>query len=281
MLGMEFGVAIFPTHDAIRPGDVARLAEERGQESLFFPEHTHMPADHTPHPSGKGLPRRYSHTFDLFVAATAAVSATSRLRVGSGVCLVIQRDPITTAKEVASVDYLSGGRFEFGVGAGWNRQEMANHGTDPRTRMRVMRERVEAMKAIWAADEASYAGEFVKFDRIWSWPKPAQRPHPPVLVGGEGPTVLDRVLAFGDAWMPNYAPSGILERAAELRARAERPISLQVMGTPADPKVLDAYAAAGFERAVYWLPSAGQSVVSRALDTWEAAIAEFTGEGTV
>ena len=155
---MEFGVAIFPTHDAIRPGDVARLAEERG-ESLFFPEHTHMPADHTPHPSGQGLPRRYAHTYDLFVAVTAAVTATSRLRVGSGVCLVIQRDPITTAKEVASVDYLSGGRFEFGVGAGWNREEMANHGTDPRPRMAVMRERVEAMKAIWTQDEASYAGE--------------------------------------------------------------------------------------------------------------------------
>src|ERR1044071_458238 len=139
MIYMEFGVAIFPTHDAIRPGDVARLAEERGQESLFFPEHTHMPASHSPHPSGRPLPRRYSHTFDLFVAATAAVSATSRLRVGSGVCLVIQRDPITTAKEVASVDYLSGGRFEFGVGAGWNREGMGNHGTDPRPRMGVMR----------------------------------------------------------------------------------------------------------------------------------------------
>src|SRR6201993_4070380 len=149
MIGMEFGVAIFPTHDAIRPGDVARLAEERGQESLFFPEHTHMPASHTPHPSGRALPRHYSHTFDLFVAVTAAVAATSGLRVGSGVFLVIQRDPIIPAKEVASVDYLSGGRFEFGVGAGWNRQEMANHGTDPRTRMRAIRERVEARKAIW------------------------------------------------------------------------------------------------------------------------------------
>jgi probable F420-dependent oxidoreductase len=278
---MEFGVAIFPTHDAVRPGDIARIAEERGQESLFFPEHTHMPASHSPHPSGQGLPRRYAHTYDLFVAATAAVAATSRLRVGSGVCLVIQRDPITTAKEVASVDHLSGGRFEFGVGAGWNRQEMANHGTDPRRRMAVMRERVEAMKAIWTQDEASYAGEFVNFDRIWSWPKPAQRPHPPVLVGGEGPTVLDRVLGFGDAWMPNYGPEGILDRAAELRSRAERDISLQVMGIPADPKALAAYEAAGFSRAVYWLPSAGRGAAERALDAWESAIAEFTGEGTV
>ena len=190
MIFMEFGVAIFPTHNAIRPDDVARLAEERGHESLFFPEHTHMPADHSPHPSGQPLPYRYSHTFDLFVAVTAAVTATSRLRVGTGVCLVIQRDPIITAKETASADYLSGGRFEFGVGAGWNREEMANHGTDPRKRMAVLRERVEAIKAIWTTDEASYSGEFVQFDRIWSWPKPAQRPHPPVIVGGEGPTVL-------------------------------------------------------------------------------------------
>jgi probable F420-dependent oxidoreductase len=279
-MDMEFGVAIFPTHDAIRPGDIARLAEERGQESLFFPEHTHMPASHTPHPVGQPLPRRYAHTFDQFVAVTAAVSATSRLRVGTGVCLVIQRDPIITAKAVASVDHLSGGRFEFGVGAGWNREEMANHGTDPRRRMTVMRERVEAMKAIWTQDEASYSGEFVRFDRIWSWPKPAQRPHPPVLVGGEGPTVLDRVLAFGDAWIPDYAPDGLLERAAELRARADRPISLQVMGMPANPKVIEALAAAGCDRAVHWLPSAGRGTVERALDAWESAIAEFTGEGT-
>ena len=277
MIFMEFGVAMFPTHYSVRPGDVARLAEERGHESLFFPEHTHMPADHTAHPSGQPLPLRYAHTFDLFVAVTAAVAATARLRVGTGVCLVIQRDPIVTAKEVASVDVLSGGRFEFGVGAGWNRQEMANHGTDPRRRMVVLRERVEAMKAIWTADEASYSGEFVRFDRVWCWPKPAQRPHPPVIVGGEGPTVLDRVLAFGDAWMPNYAPSGIIERAAQLRARADRPISLQVMGIPADPKELEAYAAAGFDRVVHWLPSAGRGPVERALDGYESAIAEFTG----
>jgi probable F420-dependent oxidoreductase len=274
---MEFGAAIFPTHDGIRPDAVARLVEERGHESLFFPEHTHMPAEHSPYPGGQPLPRRYSHTFDLFVALTAAVTSTTRLRVGSGVCLVIQRDPIITAREVASVDYLSGGRFEFGVGAGWNRPEMANHGTDPRRRMAVLRERIEAMKAIWTSAEASYAGEFVQFDRIWSWPKPAQRPYPPILVGGSGPTVLDRVLAFGDAWMPNYEPDGILERAAELRARAERPVSLQVMGMPADPKAMEAYEAAGFDRAVHWLPSADRGPVERELDAWESAITEFTG----
>lgn len=274
---MHTGVAIFPTHDAIAPAEVARLAEERGHESLFFPEHTHIPASRqTPYPGGR-LPRKYAHTLDLFVAVTAALSATSRLRVGSGVCLVIQRDPIITAKEVASADFLSGGRFEFGVGAGWNREEMANHGTDPRVRMTVMRERVEAMKAIWTSDEASYAGSHVSFDRIWSWPKPAQRPHPPVLVGGDGPGVLDRVLAFGDAWFPNHAPEGILERAKELRARAGRPVGLMVMGVPADPRVLTAYAEAGFERAVHWLPSAPRGPVERAFDAFESAVAEFNG----
>lgn len=276
---METGVAIFPTHDAIAPADLARLAEERGHESLFFPEHTHIPAARqTPSPGGGELPRRYAHTFDLFVAVTAAVTATSRLRVGSGICLVIERDPITTAKEVASVDFLSGGRFEFGVGAGWNREEMTNHGTDPRRRMAVLRERVEAMKEIWTNDEASYAGEYVSFERIWSWPKPAQRPHPPVLVGGNGPGVLDRVLAFGDGWFPNHARDGILDRAAELRARADRPVALMVMGVPADAKVLEAYAEAGFQRAVHWLPSAARGPVERALDRYEAAIAEFHGE---
>jgi probable F420-dependent oxidoreductase len=275
---MDFGVAIFPTHDAVSAGEVARLAEQRGHESLFFPEHTHIPASRlTPYPGGRSLPRKYAHTLDLFVAVTAAVTTTTRLRVGSGVCLVIERDPIVTAKEVASVDVLSGGRFEFGVGAGWNREEMANHGTDPRVRMAIMRERVQAMKEIWASDEASFAGAHVRFERIWSWPKPAQRPHPPVLVGGEGPGVLDRVLAFGDAWFPNHRPAGILDRAKELRARAGRPVALMVMGVPADPQVIQAYADAGFSRAVHWLPSAPRGPVEREFDVFEAAIAEFNG----
>ncbi len=214
---METGVAIFPTHDAIDPTTLARLVEARGHESLFFPEHTHIPAvRRSAYPGGGDLPRKYAHTYDLFVAMTAAAVATTRLRIGSGICLLIERDPIITAKEVASIDFLSGGRVDFGVGAGWNREEMENHGTDPRRRMAVLRERVEAMKTIWAEDEASYHGEHVDFDRVWSWPKPAQRPHPPVLVGGNGPTVTERVLAFGDAWMPNYSPRGILDRGRDL-----------------------------------------------------------------
>jgi probable F420-dependent oxidoreductase len=276
---VDIGVAIFPAHDAISPAAVARLAEERGFESLFFPEHTHIPASRaTPYAGGGELPRKYAHTYDLFVSVTAALTATSRLRVGSGICLVIERDPIITAKEVASVDHMSGGRFEFGVGAGWNREEMANHGTDPRQRMAVLRERVEAMKAIWTQDEASYSGEHVKFDRIWSWPKPAQRPHPPVLVGGNGPTVLDRVLAFGDAWFPNYARGSVVDRAAELFARADRPIEVQVMGVPNDPASFEKLAGAGIRRVVHWLPSAGRSRVEAAMDRFEATVAEFNGE---
>jgi probable F420-dependent oxidoreductase len=264
----------------VSPGAIARLVEERGHESLFFAEHTHIPASReSPYPGGGELPRKYSHTYDLFVALTAAAEATSRLRVGSGICLVVERDPITTAKEVASLDHLSGGRFEFGVGAGWNREEMRNHGTDPRTRMRLMAERIEAMKAIWTQEEASYEGQFVRFERIWSWPKPAQRPHPPVLVGGNGPTVLERVLAFGDAWFPNFARGGdLLERAKELRARAGRPIDLMVMGVPADAATLARLQDAGCRRVVHWLPSTGLAGVEQALERWEAAVAQTTGE---
>ncbi|HZO79331.1 MAG TPA: LLM class F420-dependent oxidoreductase [Solirubrobacteraceae bacterium] len=277
---MDFGVGYFPTHDGLSPGSVARLVEDRGHESLFFAEHTHIPASReSPWPGGEELPHKYSHTYDLFVALTAAAQATSRLRVGSGICLVIERDPITTAKEVASVDHLSGGRLEFGVGAGWNREEMRNHGTDPRLRMRLMADRIAAMKAIWTQEEASYEGEFVQFDRIWSWPKPAQRPHPPVLVGGNGPTVLDRVLAFGDAWFPNYARGGdIIDGARELRARADRPIDFMVIGVPADAAVLQKLHDAGARRLVHWIPSGGRATVEPALDQWESAIAELTGE---
>src|SRR3954454_902710 len=217
---MDTGIGYFPTHDAAGPGEIARLVEEHGHAALYCAEHTHIPASRdTPYAGGGELPRKYAHTYDLFVAMTAAAAATSHLRIGSGICLVVERDPITTAKEVASIDVLSGGRLEFGVGAGWNREEMANHGTDPRRRMAVMRERVEAMKAIWTQDEATYEGEHVSFERIWSWPKPAQRPHPPILIGGEGPTVLDRVLAFGDAWFPRLrGDEAGLKRVGELFA---------------------------------------------------------------
>ncbi|GAB1646246.1 LLM class F420-dependent oxidoreductase [Krasilnikovia sp. MM14-A1259] len=275
---MEYGVGYFPTHDGVGPGALARQLEERGQDALFFAEHTHIPASReSPWRDGAELPRKYWHCYDLFVALTAAAEATTRLRVGSGVCLVVERDPITTAKEVASVDHLSGGRLEFGVGAGWNREEMANHGTDPRTRMVLLGERVQAMQAIWTQDEASFAGRFVNFDRIWSWPKPAQQPHPPVLVGGGGPTVLDRVLAWGDGWFPQWHDDNLFERIAQLQARADRPIEVQVLSVPSDPKALEQLEQAGVRRASYWLPSGPWSVVEQALERWERAIAELTG----
>jgi probable F420-dependent oxidoreductase len=275
---MEFGVGYFPTQDGIGPGKIAELVEDHGFESLFFAEHTHIPASReSPYPGGEPIPRKYYNCYDLFVALTAAALATSRLRVGSGICLVIERDPITTAKETASIDHLSGGRLEFGVGAGWNREEMANHGTDPRTRMRLLGERVEAIREIWTQDEATYHGEFVHFDRIWSWPKPAQRPHPPILVGGDGPTVEDRVIAYGNAWIPNYSADAI-ERHARLQERAGRPIELQFLGAPADPKLFEQFAEAGVRRVCSWTPSGPASVVEAALAPYERAIAEFNGE---
>ena len=278
---MEFGIGCFATDYGLDPAALARLVEERGHRSLYFPEHTHIPAARqTPYPAGGELPRKYAHTYDLFVSLAAAAAATSTLRVGSAICLVIERDPITTAKEVASIDHLSGGRLDFGVGAGWNREEMSNHGTDPRVRMAVMAERVEAMRAIWTQDEASYEGEHVRFERIWSWPKPVQRPAPPVLVGGNGPTVLDRVLRFGDAWLPNYLgdPDDLIARARELWDRAERPIDVVVMGAPAKPAVLEQFEQAGIRRLVRWIPSAAAGPVQSALERWEGAIAELYGE---
>jgi probable F420-dependent oxidoreductase len=277
---MENGVTTFPTHDAMRPGDLARLVEERGHRHLFFSEHTHIPASRrTPFPGGEPLERKYWNTYDVFVAVTAAALSTTSLRVGTGICLITQRDPIVTAKEVASIDHLSGGRMELGVGAGWNREEMENHGTDPRTRFALMGERVEAMKAIWTQDEASYDGRHVSFDRIWSWPKPAQRPHPPVLVGGLGPTVLDRVLAFGDGWLPFPYP-GLLDNVAELRRRAGemgREVTVVVGGVPPDPVVLEQYMAAGVDRVLFELPAAGRGPVEQALDTAERAMAQAFG----
>jgi probable F420-dependent oxidoreductase len=278
---MDAGVAYFPTYDAVGPGEVARLVEERGHRWLMFAEHTHIPASRvTPWGGREGappLPAKYAKTYDLFVAMATSLAATSSLRVGSGVCLVTQRDPIITAGEVASLDHLSGGRVDFGVGAGWNREELAHHGTDPRTRMRLMRERVLAMKEIWTQHEASFHGEFVDFDRIWCDPKPLQRPHPPVLVGGDGPTVFDRVLEYGDGWLPTHGRD-VIARIPELRERAGRDVPVIVMGPPTDPAALEAYAQAGVDRVLFWLPSGRRAVIDAALDEVERAMSAFTGE---
>jgi probable F420-dependent oxidoreductase len=276
---MKLAAAVFPTDETLAPHEVAVLVEERGFESLWFPEHTHIPASRaTPYPAGGDLPSMYWRSLDPFVALTAAAMATTTLRLGTGICLVVERDPIITAKEVASLDLLSDGRVEFGVGAGWNREEMRNHGTDPRVRMAVMAERVEAIKAIWTQSEASYAGEHVAFDRIWSWPKPVQQPHPPVWVGGNGPTVEDRVLRFGDGWMPNVVDDDdLLARFEALRARSDREIRLAINASPRRPERLERYANAGVERAIFYLPSAGRDEIEQRLDAVQASWAQLTG----
>jgi len=271
---MHYGVCIFPTDYAIHPAEIGKAAEERGFESLWFPEHTHIPASRaTPYPPGGELPKEYSHTHDPFIALGMAAAVTKKLRLATGICLVIERDPIVLAKEVATLDFLSEGRAIFGIGAGWNVEEMNNHGTEFKTRWKLLRERIEAMKAIWRDEEASYKGEFVEFERIWSWPKPKQAPHPPILLGGHGPKTLERVVRYCDGWMP-IAPfagdmaSSIakLHEVAKNAGRDPKTISVTTFMSPPDEELLDGYAKAGVERAIFQLPSASREEILPMLD---------------
>jgi probable F420-dependent oxidoreductase len=232
---------------------------------------------------GGELPAIYSRSYDPFVALAAAAVATTHLKIGTAICLVIERDPIITAKEVATLDHLSGGRFLFGVGAGWNAEEMRNHGTDPARRFAVMRERIEAMQAIWTEDEASYAGEHVRFDRIWSWPKPVQRPHPPILVGGIGPRVLDRVLSFGDEWMPNrLGDEALAMRIEELGRRVgelgRAPVSVTIAGILPDPARIERLERMGVHRVFFWLPPE-RDQVEPTIEVCSAAVEDYKRAG--
>jgi probable F420-dependent oxidoreductase len=276
---MEFGLGIFLTPETPSPTEVARLTEDHGFESLWLTEHTHIPASReTPYPAGEPLPSEYARTHDPFVALAAAAAVTERIKLATGVCLVVERDPIVTAKQVASLDHVSGGRVLFGVGGGWNREEMRNHGTDPRTRFTLLRERVEAMKAIWTQDEASYHGEHVSFDRIWCWPKPVQQPHPPVLVGGNAPRALDRVLRYGDGWMPNVIDDDVLlGQIAELRGRADREIPVTLFAAPTKPERLARYQAAGVDRVVFFLRQEGPGETEARIERIGGAIAALRG----
>jgi probable F420-dependent oxidoreductase len=273
---MLYGVTMFATDYAIRPDELARELESRGFESLWLPEHTHIPASRrSPWPGGPDLPQEYWHTYDPFLALTAAAMATTKLRVATGICLIVERDPITTAKEVASLDMLSNGRFIFGIGGGWNAEEMENHGTDFKKRWRVMRERILAMKEIWAREEAEFHGELVNFDKIWSYPKPVQKPHPPILMGGDGPKTFDRVVEFCDGWVPIGVRSpNLTEKVAELRRRAEaagrdpNSISVSVFGAKNDRRAIDELANAGVERVIFGLPSAARDEVLPKLDEY-------------
>ncbi len=219
---MDFGAAIFFTDYSMGPAELGRALEERGFESVWAPEHSHIPLSRTsPFPQGGDLPKKYYDVMDPFVTLAAAAAATTRLRVATGVCLVVQRDPIQTAKQVASLDQVSGGRFLLGIGAGWNAEEMADHGTDFTSRFEVMRERVEAMRLIWTKSKPEYHGKFVEFPPMMTWPKPVQKPHPPVLVGGAFPYGARRAIAYGDGWVPHArrpAYGDVLGKLPEFRA---------------------------------------------------------------
>jgi probable F420-dependent oxidoreductase len=277
---MFYAAGMFATDYAIRPDELARELEARDFESFWVPEHTHIPASRrSPWPGGADLPKDYWHTYDPFIALMAAASVTTKLKVATGICLIIERDPITTAKEIASLDMLSNGRFLFGIGGGWNAEEMENHGTEFKTRFALLRERVLAMKEIWMKEEAEYHGRFVNFDPIWSHPKPVQKPHPPILMGGDGPKTFDRVIEFCDGWMPiGYRMEGLTEKITELRRRAAdagrdpQSISITIFGAKPEREALDQLEAAGVERAIFMLPAADRDTVMPLVDKYAELI---------
>jgi probable F420-dependent oxidoreductase len=276
---MDLGVVLMLGSAGLTPPALGLAVEERGFDSLFWAEHTHIPVGSTRKDGGPV--RLYADTFDPFVALSAAAAVTSRIKLGTGACLVTERDPITLAKEVASLDRLSGGRFLFGVGAGWNEAELANHGTEARTRMTLLADRIRAMKEIWTAEEAEYHGHYVDFEPLWSWPKPIQQPHPPVLVGGNGPGSENRVLDFGDGWLPQSGPLADMaefrRRVTELRRRGAEagrgPIPVTVFGVPPDKALLAEFAAAGADRCLLALAHLNASQTLAALDDWARLIA--------
>jgi probable F420-dependent oxidoreductase len=272
---MKLGVVTYNTEYGIRPDDVARAAEERGFESIWYPEHTHIPVSRrTPFPLGGELPEQYKHFMDQLTSMTAGAIATRTIKIGAGICLLAQHDAILTAKAVATIDQLSRGRVLFGVGGGWNVEEMANHGADFAQRWKLLRERVAAMKAIWTQEQASFHGELVRFDPIWCWPKPVQKPHPPVFLGAVSKAGLLRVVEQYDGWILVDPMNGTLERAlAELealcaeRGRDRRSVAVTVF-TPVDFEagLLERYAAAGADRVVCFLPPESERAALTALD---------------
>lgn len=273
---MLVGVSIALTDETVRPWDVAQLAEERGFDSLFVTEHTHVPAGATAFRNG--VQKSYLRTLDPLIALTSAAASTARIRLGTSVFLASQHEPIATAKAIASLDVLSGGRVELGVGAGWVEQELANHGVAFDRRFGHLREHVEAMRAIWRDEEAAFDGEHVQFDGVMSWPKPVQLGGPPVFIGGDGPKVLDRVLAWGDGWLPR-APGGLDELAPRVRELRERcvearrdPLPVTLYGAAPDPASLEAYAELGLHQVLLRLPSAGVAEVEVALDELADAV---------
>lgn len=259
---MKFGVMMFPTDYSMPPAELAKAAEERGFESIWLPEHSHIPTSRkSPWPGGAELPKMYYDVIDPFVGLATAASVTSTIKLCTGICLIVQRDVIQLAKEVATLDQLSGGRVILGIGAGWNAEEMEDHGTPFKRRMTVMREKVEALKAIWTEARAEYHGEFVNFDEMMTWPKPVQKPHPPIIVGGGFPGAAKRTVAYGDGWMPIDGRGwDIMETLSEYRqmaaAAGREPDDLPptIYAASDDPERLKTYRNAGVERVVFALP---------------------------
>lgn len=272
---MQLGVCYFPTDYGIGMTELAKALEDRGFASLYVPEHTHIPTSRkTPFPGGGELPKRYAHTHDPFVALSFAAAATRKLIVGTGILLVPQHEPIVTAKAIASLDQLSGGRFVFGIGGGWNVDEMENHGATHATRFKMMREHVLAMKALWTQEAASYKGEFVQFDPVWSWPKPTQKPHPPILLGGESDHTIRRIIEYCDGWLPRprgFDPvQGIarLHKMATEKGRDPKTLSITVFAAPPEAPVLDSYRKAGIDGALLAIPDESRDEILRRLDKW-------------
>ena len=283
---MKYGIAMFPTDYSIQADVLARELEARGFESLWLPEHTHIPASRkSPWPGGGDLPREYWHTLDPFVALGAAAAVTKTLMLGTGICLVIERDPILLAKEVASLDHISQGRVLFGIGGGWNAEEMEHHGTPFGERWKILRERIAAMKAIWTQEEAEYHGKYVNFDKLWSYPKPVQKPYPPILMGGAGPHARQRAADFDGHWMPiggRAYSEPVAESMADFRARAEKAgrdpaaVTVSIFGVAPDEAKLAALRDAGVTRVVFFVPSAIADTVLPLLDGY-AAVAKKVG----
>ncbi|MBL6079903.1 LLM class F420-dependent oxidoreductase [Belnapia sp. T18] len=275
---MKIGAAMFFTDYSMAPDELARALEERGFESLWAPEHSHIPLQRaTPWPGGGDLPKMYYDVLDPFVTLTAAAVATTTLRLGTGICLVVQRDPIQTAKSVASLDRISGGRFLFGVGNGWNREEIENHGTAFETRHKLARERIEAMQAIWTQAKPEYHGEFVDFAPMMTWPKPVQKPHPPIIVGGAFPWGARRAIRYGNGWMPHRVRQHYADVAALIpqfrqmvgeagRSLAELPVT--IWGAKEDRDALLADRDLGVERVVVSLDAAKRDAILPELDRW-------------
>lgn len=273
---MDIGAFYFPTDYGMSVIELAQALEQRGFESLFLCEHTHIPVSRkTPFPGGGDLPNCYIHTHDPFVAASFCTAATKKLVLGTGICLVAQRDPIVTAKAIASLDQMSGGRFVFGIGGGWNVDEMENHGTGYKDRFKVLRENILAMKALWTEEEAEFHGDFVDFDPVWSWPKPAQRPHPPILIGGETKYTLERVAEFCDGWFPRYGrgfdvPDSMndLKAAAEKAGRDPKSLQVTVFRAPPEPQKLEAFAQHGVNRSLLQIPDVPRDEIMKLLDDY-------------